>query len=163
MDPRKRPPKGRSNVIAAEGAVSLRIAIRATLPAGTVQVFYGDGHAVGPLLTPNDFTDNGPTWAPSVEGDTLTVQITTTIKKAVSFTVTTVAHRYATVQSIPECDGHVDLACIGNSSAVHEIANAVAHIRYDREDGSYACTGALLDVEDTQTYSNLTSLLLTIV
>ena len=134
---------------AAEGAVSLRIAIRATLPAGTVQVFDGDGHAVGPPLTPNDFTDNGPTWAPSVEGDTLTVQITTTIKKAVSFTVTTVAHRYATVQSIPECDGHVDLACIGNSSAVHEIADAVAYIVFDTEDGSYACTGTLLDVEDT--------------
>ena len=135
---------------AAEGAVSLRIAIRATLPAGTVvQVFDGDGHAVGPPLTPNDFTDNGPTWAPSVEGDTLTVQITTTIKKAVSLTVTTVAHRYATVQSIPECDGHVDLACIGNSSAVHEIADAVAYIEFDTEDGSYACTGTLLDVEDT--------------
>ena len=134
---------------AAEGAVSLRIAIRAKLPAGTVQVFDGDGHAVGPPLTPNDFTDNGPTWAPSVEGDILTVQITTTIKKAVSFTVTTVAHRYATVQSIPECDGHVDLACIGNSSAVHEIADAVAKIEFDTEDGSYRCTGTLLDVEDT--------------
>ena len=112
-------------------------------------MFDGDGHAVGPPLTPNDFTDNGPTWAPSVEGDILTVQITTTIEKAVSFTVTTVAHRYATVQSIPECDGQVDLACIGNSSAVNEIANAVAHIRYDTEDGSYTCTGTLLDVEDT--------------
>ena len=133
---------------AAEGAVSLRIAIRATLPSGTVQVFDGDGHAVGPPLTPNDFTDNGPTWAPSVEGDTLTVQITSTIETAVSFTVTTVAHRYATVQSFPECDGHVDLACVSDAT-VHEIANAVAYVLFEKEDRTWQCTGTLLDVEDT--------------
>ena len=133
---------------AAEGAVSLRIAIRAKLPSGTVQVFDGDGHAVGPPLTPNDFTDNGPTWAPSVEGDTLTVQITSTIETAVSFTVTTVAHRYATVQSFPECDGHVDLACVSDAT-VHEIANAVAYVLFEKEDRTWQCTGTLLDVEDT--------------
>ena len=85
----------------AEGAISLRIAVQATLPSGaSVQVFDGDDQPRGSAFTQADFNaiGNAPIWLPSAEGDTLTVQITLPSAEdmeALSFTVTSVAHRFA--------------------------------------------------------------------
>ena len=155
----------------AEGAISLRIAVQATLPSGaSVQVFDGEGQPRGSAFTQADFyasgnalpwlpsadlnaIGNAPVWLPSVEGDTLTVQITLSSAEdveALSFTVTSVAHRFASIvpQADPECDGHVDLACV-ESSIVHDIADAVGQMTFEDDGSSYVCTGTLLNAGDT--------------
>ena len=87
----------------ADGAISLRIAVQATLPSGaSVQVFDGEGQPRGSAFTQADFnaSGNAPVWLPSAEGDTLTVQITLPSAEDVevlSFTVTSVAHRFASI------------------------------------------------------------------
>ena len=140
----------------AEGAISLRIAVQATLPSGaSVQVFDGDDQPRGSAFTQADFNaiGNAPIWLPSAEGDTLTVQITLPSAEdmeALSFTVTSVAHRFASIvpQADPECSGHVDLACVGSQIA-HDIADAVGQMTFEDDGTSYACTGTLLNVGDT--------------
>ena len=135
----------------AEGAISLRIAVQATLPSGaSVQAFDGEGQPRGSAFTQADFNasgnalawlpsadlnaiENATVWLPSAEGDTLTVQITLPSAEdmeALSFTVTSVAHRFASIvpqQADPECSGHVDISCVGSQIA-HDIADAVGQI-----------------------------------
>ena len=145
----------------ADGAVSLRVAVQATLPHGaSVQILDGAGQPRGPVFTTADFQVSGsphaPLWLPSVEGNTLTVQITLPSKdvEGLRFTVTSVAHRFASVvpQSHPYgqglCHDHVDLACV-NSSLVHETADTVGMLEYEKEGSSRMCTGTLLNVSDT--------------
>ena len=145
----------------ADGAVSLRVAVQATLPHGaSVQILDGAGQPRGPAFTPADFQASGsphaPLWLPSVEGNTLTVQITLPSKDAegLRFTVTSVAHRFASVvpQSHPYgeglCHDHVDLACV-DSPLVHQTADALGKLEYEKEGSSWVCTGTLLNVSDT--------------
>ena len=96
-------------------------------------------------------------WLPSVEGDTLTVQIVLPSAEAVealSFSVPNVAHRFASVvpQSHPYgdglCQGHVDLACV-QSQLVHDVARAVGRIEFEAGGSSYTCTGTLLNTAGT--------------
>ena len=124
-----------------DGAVSLRVAVQATLPHGaSVRVFDGAGQPRGPAFTPADFEASGnlPLWLPSAEGDRLTVRIVLSSVadvEALSFTVPSVAHRFASVvpQSHPYghglCHDHVDLACV-SSPLVHETADAVGKLRF---------------------------------
>ena len=140
----------------ADGAISLRIAVQATLPSGaSVQVFDGDGQPRGSAFTQADFNASGNAlaWLPSAEGDTLTVQITLPSAEAVealSFTVTSVAHRFASIvpQADPECSGHVDISCVGSQIA-HDIADAVGQMTFEDHGSTYVCTGTLLAVGDT--------------
>ena len=155
----------------AEGAISLRIAVEATLPPGaSVQVFDGEGQPRGSAFTKADFNASGnalpwlpsadlnaignePVWLPSAEGDTITVQITLPSAKdveALSFTVTSVAHRFASIvpQADPECSGHVDISCVGSQIA-RDIADAVGQITFEDSGSSYVCTGTLLNAGDT--------------
>ena len=180
----------------AAGAVSLRLAVQATLPSGaSVQVFDGDGQPRGSAFTPAAFNASekragmGPpawlldvlplpglggganvkfhaspqprartsVWLPSVEGDTLTVQIVLPSAEAVealSFRVPSVAHRFASVvpQSHPYgdglCQGHVDLACV-QSQLVHDVARTVGRIEFEAGGSTYACTGTLLATAGT--------------
>lgn len=137
----------------AEGAVSLRIAVQAELPAGgSVRIFDGDGQPCGSAFTPADF-NTGPVWLPSAEGDTLTAQISlpsTDVLDALSFTVTTVAHRFALLapKAVPQCRGHVDIPCVSNASR-RRTADTIGQMDYEDVGGSYVCTGTLLNVGDT--------------
>ena len=147
----------------ADGAVSLRVAVHATLPFGAlVQVFDGDGQARGPAFAQADFDASGnlPLWLPSTEGDTLTVRIvlpSTERAEALSFSVPSVAHRFASGNAVehepcPECSSacpeHVDLACV-DSPLVNDIADAVGLIQFEKAGSTYGCTGTLLNVSDT--------------
>ena len=137
----------------AEGAVSLRVAVQAELPAGgSVRVFDGDGQPRGPAFTPADF-DTDSVWLPSAEGDTLTVQIMLTsadVLDALSFTVTNVAHRFAslTPKAVPDCSGHVDIPCVA-SQFRRETADAVGLIEFEDANSTFECTGTLLVEGDT--------------
>ena len=140
----------------ADGANSLRIAVQATLPPGaSVQVFDGDGQPRGSASMQADFNASGnlSLWLPSAEGDTLTVQIVVPSAEDVevlSFTVTDVAHRYASVepQSAPVCGGHVNLLCV-SSPIVRQVADAVGLIVFEDAGRSYSCTGTLLNTLGT--------------
>ena len=137
----------------SQGAISLRIAVQAELPAGaSVRNFDGDGQPRGPAFTPADFNTD-PVWLPSAEGDTLTVEITlpsTDVLDDLSFTVTAVAHRFAllTPKAIPECGGHVDIPCVTDQFR-RETADAIGQMEFEDVGGSYVCTGTLLAVGDT--------------
>ena len=147
----------------AEGAVSLRLAVAATLPPGaSVQVFDGDGQPRGPAFTPADFDASGaPVWLPSAEGDTLTAQIALPSAEAVEalwFTVPSVAHRFASVgpRTSPvdpqagegeeeECTEPVDLLCAGKSLA-YDTADAIGRITVEEAVGyTSQCTGTMLN------------------
>ena len=140
--------------LSAEGAVSLRIAVHAELPPDTaVQVFDGDGAPRGPVFTSTDFSTDEPVWLPSVEGDTLTVQImlpSADVLDALSFTVTNVAHRFVslTPKAIPECHRHVDIPCVA-SQFRRKTADAVGLIEFEDASSTFECTGTLLAVGDT--------------
>ena len=138
--------------IRSEGAVSVRIAVQATLPTGTsVQIFDTAGEPRGPAYTREDFELRGSNavWLPSVAGDTLIAQITVPSDRshhAVSFTVTKFAHRYARLmeKDVPECRGHVDVPCVTNR-VVRDIADAIGLLEFEDDEGSYECTGTLLN------------------
>ena len=137
----------------AKGAVSLRIAVHAELPeGGSVRVFDGDGRSRGPAYTLEDFNADS-VWLPSAEGGKLTVQLAVPSPDAVadlSFTVVTVAHRFASVRPkiVPDCGGHVEIACVADRSR-REMADAVGRIVFEEDADSYVCSGTLLNVGDT--------------
>ena len=140
--------------VRAQGAVSLRIAVRAVLPPGaSVQVFDANGQPHGSRFTPEHFEADAPVWLPSVEGDTLTVQIavpSTASIEAVSFTVATVSHRFARLipRAVPQCFGHVDVPCVSDSIR-RDTADGVGRVVFEDVGGTFTCTGTLLNVGDT--------------
>ena len=136
----------------AEDAVSIRIAVDVSLPAGgSIQIFDGAGVARGSTFTRADFDSDTPVWLPSAEGDTLTVQIilpSAAAVEALSFTVTKVAHRFD--MPVPqaegiECSNHLDVACT-TSQRVRDVAKTLARINYEKPGGTYVCSGTLLNV-----------------
>ena len=137
----------------AEDAVSIRIAVDVSLPAGgSIQIFDGAGVARGSTFTRADFDSDTPVWLPSAEGDTLTVQIilpSAAAVEALSFTVTKVAHRFdmpvAQAEGL-ECSNHLDVACT-TSQRVRDVAETLARIRYEKPGGTYVCSGTLLNVK----------------
>ena len=138
----------------ADGAVSLRIAVQATLPLGTsVQIFDGNGQPCGPAFTQADFNDeeNEPVWLPSAEGDTLTAQIVLPSAEAVealSFSVTSVAHRFESVTAKSHsifggCPGDADMC--GENQIVQNVAKAVGRMLFEDAGSSYVCVGTILN------------------
>ena len=138
----------------AEGAVSLRISVQAELTSdASVQVFDGEGEPRGAALTRADFDGGSSVWLPSVEGDTLSVEIaipSDDALDALSFTVTEVAHRFASLapKAIPECFGHVDIPCVSDQFR-RDTADAIGLIEFEDAGSTYGCTGTLLAVGDT--------------
>ena len=138
----------------AQGAISLRIAVQAQLPVGaSVRVFDGEGHLRGDALTQADFEAGAAVWLPSAKGDTLSVEISLaagTALDALSFTVTEVAHRFASLiqKAAPECTGHVDIPCVTNASR-REMADATGLIVFEDVGGTFQCTGTLLNAGET--------------
>ena len=107
--------------LAADGAASMRVQVEVNLPVGgSLQVFDGEGQARGPAYTRADL--DAPTWLPSAEGDTLTVQITLPSEVAVealSFIINQVAHRYKEVvpQSFHlDCSNHQNASCASDEN-----------------------------------------------
>ena len=139
--------------LTADGAVSLRIAVDVSLSiGGSIQMFDGTGTAHGPAYVHGDFSGEPPVWLPSVGGDTLTVQITlpsVAAVEALSFSVIHIAHRLETVipqQATPDCPNHEDVACT-DDERIRRKAKVTARISFEKTDGSYVCSGALLNAK----------------
>lgn len=128
--------------------------MQATLPLGaSVQVFDGNGQPCGPAFTQADFDDEGnePVWLHSAEGDTLTAQIVLPSAEAVealSFSVTSVAHRFESVTAkshsiFGRCPGDADMC--GENQIVQNASIAVGRMLFEDAESSYVCVGTILN------------------
>ena len=143
--------------VTSPGAESLRVGIRAELgPDGEIRFFGEQSDERFPVITREDFPIEGDQiktlWSPTMDGDTIGIEITLPSKKAMSvfwLTVDAVAHTFVPTHSFPsapklDCPSlHIDVAC--RSASIHgDLQNAVAHIRFEDSD-SYICAGTLMN------------------
>ena len=134
--------------LAADGAVSMRVQVEVNLPVGgALQVFDGEGQARGPAYTRADL--GAPTWLPSAEGNTLTVQITLPSEaatSALSFIINQVAHRYKQVvpkASHLDCSNHQNASCATDQDIL-DYRRTTAWILFEKTGGTFGCSGTLL-------------------
>ena len=143
--------------VVTQAAVSIRIAVQAVLPPNaSVQVLDVDGVPSGRSYTPADFRTGNSVWLPSVQGDTLTVEITTphdTVTDGMWFSITNVAHRFASNRPMTTFAGcpFVNAECAPGDR--RQLADSIGQVNYETEDTmegyTMACSGTLLDVPDT--------------
>ena len=150
-----------STSVTSPGAEAVRVGIRADLPPGGEIRFFGeDSDQLFPVFTGEDFTVEGgeirTLWSPSVQGDTIGIEITLPSEKPLSafwLTIDAVSHAVVPTGSLPlapklDCPHlHIDVAC--RSSSIHgNLQNAVAHIQYEDDAQSWICSGTLLSDRD---------------
>ena len=152
--------------VTSPDALALRVGIRAELGSGGQVRFFGGGSSakdgvqdrapqVFPVMTRADFQEDGETeavWSPVVEGDTIGIEVTMPSREArsdLSFRIEKVSHIHAPMQRPGhtrkdlECSNHVDVRC--RSSAVGDRQDAVGLIVYERDGGTFLCSGTLLN------------------
>ena len=141
--------------LTTDGAASMRVQVDVDLPVGgSLQVLDGEGQARGPAYTRADLVD-APTWLPSAEGDTLTVQITLpsdAATSALSFIINQVAHRYKQVmpQSFHlDCSNHQNASCATDQDIL-DYRRATARIVFEKAGATYVCSGTMLNVSKTE-------------
>ena len=154
-----------SLAVTSPGAKSVRAGIRAELIAGGEIRFFGfrSDESFAPI-TREDFHFEGgelrTLWSPTVEGDTIGIEITLPSDKArsaFSFRVDEVAHTFRSMELIRDApkqldcpEIHIDVQC--RTESIHgDVQDAVARIRFEQGDSSFVCTGTLLNdkVRDT--------------
>ena len=144
--------------ITSSGAASLRVGIRADLPLGAEIRFFGPGSDERfPVSTHEDlYVLDGEIrtlWSPSVDGDTLGIEISLPSEKAVDafrVAIDTVAHSGQAIVDLGkarklDCSHiHIDVEC--RADRTHgSVEDAVAQIRFEDDGGSYLCTGTLVN------------------
>ena len=165
-----------SAVVTVPGAARVRLAVRATLPpGGAIRVFHGLPPEVVGVMDRALFAASGPEvrWSPSVPGSTIGLELTLPsidARDATVLEIDRVAHGFeqaavgrgegAWVWSGQSADAsrrelaqdeekcrRLPLAC-AESVQWRDVADAVARIRFERPDGSYQCSGTLLNDGD---------------
>ena len=161
-------------LVTSPGALAMRASIRAELGAeGEIRFFapnVAEGHSGQgresrdlPVITREDFYEGGEPeilWSPTVEGDTLGMEITLPSREALSafsLSIEQVSHIYVSVGSLGfflakqlDCDNHVDVQCrVGSIPSDNQ--DAVGRIRFVDGGSSYACSGTLLNDSDDDT------------
>ena len=148
-----------SLTITSPGAISVRAGIRAELMAGGEIRFFGfqsdEGFAP---ITREDFHLEGgeiqTLWSPTVEGDTIGIEIALPSEKArsaFSFHVDEIAHTFRSIEPFRhapkqlDCpEVHIDVQC--RTGSIHDnLQDAVARIRFELDDFSAVCTGTLVN------------------
>ncbi len=146
-------------------AEAVRVGIRAGLSSGGEIRFFRPGSDERlPLITQEDFhfvEDAMETlWSPTVDGDTIGIEISLPSAKAVdafSLMVDKVAHTFVPTDSLPEAPKaldcphlHIDIAC-RDSSVVSGLEDAVVRLRYEKDGRSRVCSGTVLTDKDKYT------------
>ena len=156
--------------ITSPTALGMRMAIRAHLPRGGTIRFFRGGEVVGVWeeergVATSDLDNQPLRWSPSVDGDSIGLEITLPSREAVAesiLEIDRVAHRFQGAQGTTlepraprpssqleqECP-HIEIAC----RDVEPMASAVALIGFETTAGSMACTGTLMN--DTDTHSRI--------
>ncbi len=144
-------------------ALGMRMAIRAHLPPGGTIRFFRAEEVVGTFedgraAVPSDPEDQPLWWSPSVDGDTIGLEITLPSREALAesaLELDRIAHRFRDMrptrmnpQALRQSDhlecSHVEIAC----RDVGPIANAVARIVFETTAGSFVCSGTLMNATD---------------
>ena len=152
-------------------ALAMRAGIRAELgAAGEIRFFSPDAGQESasehfPVTTETDFLDNGEPetlWSPSVEGDSIGIEITLPSRGALStfsIQVVQVSHIFVPTRSLmsgaadtllfqpdlpPGCDNHVDVQC-RTGRFPNNLEDSVARINVVVDGASHTCTGTLLN------------------
>ena len=142
--------------VTSHGARRVRLALRATLPpGGAIRFFHGSPPRVVGTMDRNDVLSGGPglRWSPSVPGSTIGLELTLPSSDARAGTVLEidrVAHHLETTSDEEECRPQF-LACT-EPWRWRPVADAVARIRFERPDGSYQCSGTLLNDTDENSF-----------
>lgn len=159
---------GGAVLVTSPGARALRVAIRAELGSGG-EIRFFEGNAAeentgqvpasqdSPVVTREDFHEDGEPeilWSPTVEGDTLGIEITLPSREALSdfsLSIEQLSHIYIPMGSLGgvpkalECSNHVDVQCRVGSFPTNQ-DRTVARINYVEDGSSYVCSGTLLNV-----------------
>ena len=160
--------------VTSPGAQALRAAIRAELGSGGEIRFFDGNTADGdtgqvsasqdfPVVIREDFYDDGEPeilWSPTVEGDTIGIEITLPSREALSdfsLSIEQVSHIYVPMESLGyvpkelECPNHIDVQCrVGSFSSNYD--SAVARIDFVDDGYSYNCSGTLLNDSEADTF-----------
>lgn len=145
-----------SVTVTSHGSRRVRVALRATLPpGGTIRFFHGTAPKLVGMMDRDDFLSSGSglRWSPSVPGSTIGVELTLPSSDARAETILEidrVAHDLATMSDEDECR-RLFLACT-EPWRWRLVADAVARIRFERPDGSYQCSGTLLNDADENSF-----------
>ena len=144
--------------VTSPGAEALRVNLRAGPVAGIEMRFFGEeSDTRHPPLTAEDFSQEGDDtpvlWSPTVEGDTIGIEIalpSAKAKDAFSLRIEAIAHTTVPAESLEsarklDCpDVHIDVQC--RADEIHDaLQDAVARIRFEKEGRSYACSGTLMN------------------
>ena len=109
------------------------------------------------MVTREDFYEDGEPeilWSPTVEGDTLGIEITLPSREALSdfsLSIEQLSHIYIPMGSLGgvpkalECSNHIDVQCRVGSFPTNQ-DRAVARINFVEDGSSYVCSGTLLNV-----------------
>lgn len=129
------------------GASRLRLELTGVnVPADAKFWVYGNaGQAYGFDLS---LAHQGTLWTPSVEGDTITVEVETTGTSA-PFTISSVANIREAAEVVP-----MDASCIQDAkcfTGLDEFGSAIAHMQYMSGANGYICTGGLI-IEAARTF-----------
>ena len=154
-----------SLTVASPGAVAIRLALLAQLPAQAEIRFFRPDEPAGRfrVVTAEDFHvlpdgELEPLWSPVVQGDALGIEVTLPSRAAragFSLRLDKVSHRTAQAPQVitqgAQCPGQVDVQCrIGSFPA--GIENAVARISFEGADGPTLCSGTLLNNQHRAAY-----------
>ena len=145
--------------VTSPGATSVRVGIRAELTAGGEIRFFGfqSDERFAPITREDFHLEGGEVqtlWSPTVEGDTIGIEIALPSEKARSafwFHVDEIAHTFRPIEPFRlspkqlDCpDIHIDVQC--RTGSIHDnLQDAVARIRFELDDFSAVCTGTLVN------------------
>ena len=144
------------------GAVATRVAlVTRGLPAGSELRFAGSDapFSVIHVATPNEFAtlldDGGRYWTPMTDGDTQLIEVHLPLGEAtagISLSIDAISHIFASVhngfKAATQLKGaslcSVDAICPTQTAGYVNAKNAVAHMVFQVNGGSFICTGTLL-------------------
>ena len=148
-----------SLAVTSPGAKSVRAGIRAELTAGGEIRFFGfqSDESFAPITREDFHLEGGELqtlWSPTVEGDTIGIEIALPSEKArsaFSFHVDEIAHTFRSIEPSRhapkqlDCpDIHIDVQC--RTGSIHDnLQDAVARIRFEDGDSSFVCSGTLVN------------------
>ncbi len=147
-------------------ALAIRAGIHAELGSGGEIRFFGRYTAMGyteqgranldlPVITQEDFPEGEKPellWSPTVEGDTIGIEITLPSQEALSafsLSIERLSHIYVPIGSLGymlkrlDCNNHIDVQCPDRISP-QSGEDAVALISYVKSGNSYICSGTLI-------------------
>ena len=143
--------------VTSPGALAMRIGLYANLATGGEIRFFGE-HSDGDFLVMTEADAAGRSdqpeirWSPVVKGDTIGVEIVLPSREALStfsLRVGKISHIYASPASSRyrpqlDCSNHVDVQCRTSDFPI-SLESAVARIVFEKDDGSYVCSGTLMN------------------